>query len=158
MKHFFEFPNPVNEYAARFVAFFVLFFSTVILITDNLWAISLLFIGFLLRLLFGPRLSPFALITLKLIIPLLKNPNKPVPGPPKRFAQFIGTIMTLIASIIYFFTSYHLIVISMLGILILFTFLESILSFCFGCYVFNFFIRIGLIPENICEACIIEKL
>ena len=107
----------------------------------------LLFIGFLLRLLFGPRLSPFALITLKLIIPLLKNPNKSVPGPPKRFAQFIGTIMTLIASIIYFFTSY-----------ILFTFLESILSFCFGCYVFNFFIRIGLIPENICEACIIEKL
>ena len=158
MKRFFEFPNPVNEYAARFVAFFVLFFSTVILITDNLWAISLLFIGFLLRLLFGPRLSPFALITLKLIIPLLKNPNKSVPGPPKRFAQFIGTIMTLIASIIYFFTSYHLIVISMLGILILFTFLESILSFCFGCYVFNFFIRIGLIPENICEACIIEKL
>ena len=106
MKHFFEFPNPVNEYAARFVAFFVLFFSTVILITDNLWAISLLFIGFLLRLLFGPRLSPFALITLKLIIPLLKNPNKSVPGPPKRFAQFIGALITLIASIIYFFTTY----------------------------------------------------
>jgi len=113
---------------------------------------------FFTKVAFGPRLSPFALITLKLIIPLLKNPNKSVPGPPKRFAQFIGTIMTLIASIIYFFTSYNLIVISILGILILFTFLESILSFCFGCYVFNFFIRIGLIPENICEACITEKL
>ena len=133
-----------------------MFFSLVILITNNLWAVSLLFIGFLLRLLFGPRLSPFALITLKLIIPLLKNPDKSVPGPPKRFAQFIGTMMTLIASIIYFFTTYNLIVIAILGILILFTFLESILSFCFGCYVFNFLIRIGLIPKNICEACIID--
>ena len=158
MKKIFEFPNPVNEYAARFVAFFVLTFSLTILITNNLWAVSLLFIGFLLRLLFGPRVSPFALITLKLIIPLLKNPNKPVPGPPKRFAQFIGALLTLIASIIYFFTTYNAIVISILGVLILFTFLESVLSFCFGCYVFNLLIRIGLIPENICEACIIEKL
>ena len=137
MKKIFEFPNPVNEYAARFVAFFVLTFSLAILITNNLWAVSLLFIGFLLRLLFGPRVSPFALITLKLIIPLLKNPNKPVPGPPKRFAQFIGALLTLIASIIYFFTTYNVIVISILGVLILFTFLESVLSFCFGCYVFN---------------------
>ena len=63
MKKIFEFPNPVNEYAARFVAFFVLTFSLTILITNNLWAVSLLFIGFLPRLLFGPRVSPFALIT-----------------------------------------------------------------------------------------------
>ena len=156
MKKIFEFPNPVNEYAARFVAFFVMFFSLVILITNNLWAVSLLFIGFLLRLLFGPRVSPFALITLKLIIPLLKNPNKSVPGPPKRFAQFIGALITLIASIIYFFTTYNVIVISILGVLILFTFLESVLSFCFGCYVFNLLIKVRLIPKNICEACIID--
>ena len=156
MKKIFEFPNPVNEYAARFVAFFVMFFSLVILITNNLWAVSLLFIGFLLRLLFGPRVSPFALITLKLIIPLLKNPNKPVPGPPKRFAQFIGALLTLIASIIYFFTTYNAIVISILGVLILFTFLESVLSFCFGCYVFNLLIKVRLIPKNICEACVID--
>ena len=156
MKKIFEFPNPVNEYAARLVAFFVLTFSLTILITNNLWAVSLLFIGFLLRLLFGPRVSPFALITLKLIIPLLKNPNKSVPGPPKRFAQFIGALITLIASIIYFFTTYNVIVISILGVLILFTFLESVLSFCFGCYVFNLLIKVRLIPKNICEACIID--
>ena len=156
MKKIFEFPNPVNEYAARFVAFFVLTFSLTILITNNLWAVSLLFIGFLLRLLFGPRVSPFALITLKLIIPLLKNPNKSVPGPPKRFAQFIGALLTLIASIIYFFTTYNAIIISILGVLILFTFLESVLSFCFGCYVFNLLIKVRLIPKNICEACIID--
>ena len=38
--------------------------------------------------------------------------------------------------------------------LTVFAALESILGFCAGCFVFNYLIRWGLIPQSVCEACV----
>ena len=31
--------------------------------------------------------------------------------------------------------------------------LESVFAICLGCYVFNFLMRVGVIPTTVCEAC-----
>jgi hypothetical protein len=78
--------------------------------------------------------------------------EKLVAGPPKRFAQGIGVLISAFA-LIFFVLSVKEISIILMGILIIFSFLESFLGFCAGCKIFNILIRLGLIPQNICEAC-----
>jgi hypothetical protein len=43
-----------------------------------------------------------------------------------------------------------------IGILTVFAALESGLGFCFGCYVFNRLMVWRLIPESVCEECMIS--
>ena len=53
------------------------------------WLFLPLAYGFIARVLSGPRLSPLARLATAVVAPRLGAP-KPVPGPPKRFAQAIG--------------------------------------------------------------------
>ena len=53
-----SFPNPVNEKAARTVAFVVMVVSAVGLATSTYWLFVPLAYGFVARVLTGPRLSP----------------------------------------------------------------------------------------------------
>ena len=53
------FPNPVNEKAARVVAGLVVVTALAALVTQSGWLLWLLAAGFLLRVLSGPRFSPF---------------------------------------------------------------------------------------------------
>src|SRR4051794_28778229 len=77
----FAFPNPVNEYAARSTAGVVVVLALAALITGQGWGLLLIAGGFALRLLFGPRISPAALLSVKVLAPLF-GPPKLVPGPP----------------------------------------------------------------------------
>ena len=93
------------------------------------------------------------LMATKIIVPVLGNPNKPVAGPPKRFAQLIGFILSLlsiIAAFVFSSTNIAFVLISIIGV---FAALESILGFCAGCYVFARLMKYGLIPESTCEKC-----
>ena len=67
MNNLFDFPNPVNEYAARTVAFMVLVLSIMTLIFASPWLAAILFYGFLARVLTGPKLSPMGLLSTKII-------------------------------------------------------------------------------------------
>jgi hypothetical protein len=98
MAGFFSFPNPVNEKAARTVAAGVVALTVITLITSHPIPLVLLTLGFWGRVLAGPRLSPLGWLAQRVIAPRFGLPNF-VPGPPKRFAQGIGTVFTTTATI-----------------------------------------------------------
>ena len=155
MNTLFSFPDPVNDYAARFVAAMVVILTLSFLVTANIWVLIFILYGFLARVLTGPTLSPIGLIATKILVPLFGNPEKLVPGPPKRFAQAIGLVFSAAALIALLFsemsaTRY------LIGILGFFASLEAFIGFCTGCYVFGWMIRFRLIPESVCESCKID--
>ncbi|MEP9394410.1 DUF4395 domain-containing protein [Gordonia sp. VNQ95] len=148
----FTFPNPVNDYAARSTAGLVVALAVVTIVVNH-WALyAVLAIGFLLRVLSGPKLSPFGQLSVRVIAPKIWRKTKLVPGPPKRFAQGIGLVVSttaLILSLLGFGLAAQIVV----GVLIVAATLEFALGFCLGCTIFGFLQRRGVIPEDVCEAC-----
>ena len=155
LQELFSFPHPVNETAARLVAGMVVLLSLTIIIIDFYWLLPVLTYGFLARVLTGPTLSPMGLLATQVIAPGLKLPVKLVPGPPKRFAQTVGLIFSGTAMVLYFALGLGTASSVVLGILAVFAILESVFGICAGCIVFGLLMRIGLIPEDVCERCVI---
>jgi hypothetical protein len=151
MDKLFSFPNPVNEKAARVVAGTVLAAVLVTLATSWYWLLIPLAYGFWARVLTGPTLSPLGWTAQNLIAPRL-GPKRPVPGPPKRFAQGIGAVMSTLAVVLAFAVSHQ----AADGVLIAFVpaaALESILGYCLGCKLFGLLMRAGVVPESVCDDC-----
>lgn len=150
--NFFSFPNPVNEYAARTVAGCVLILSLVASLT--LWLPLAIFLtyGFTARVLTGPTMSPLGLLATRLIVPKIIKQEKDVAGPPKRFAQAIGFLFST-AALLLLLGDQGSIAIMLYLVLALFAALESIISFCAGCWAFGLLMKAGLIPEKVCIEC-----
>ena len=151
MRKVFAFPNPVNEYAARVTAGLVVVLSLVTAAAGSGWGLAAIAAGFWLRVLFGPRISPLALLSVKVITPRLGR-VKLVPGPPKRFAQGMGAVVST-AALALFAAGAVPAAWTMLAILIVAASLEAFAAFCLGCVIFGFLQRRGLIPQEVCEAC-----
>ncbi|CAN7408252.1 DUF4395 domain-containing protein [Arthrobacter sp. LjRoot78] len=147
----FAFPNPVNEYAARITAALVVVLAAATLLTGWGWGLAVIAAGFWLRVLFGPRISPLARLSVKVLAPRLGR-AKLVPGPPKRFAQGIGAAMSTAAALLLA-AGLAPAAWTLLAVLILAASLEAFAGFCLGCAIFGFLQRRGLIPADICEAC-----
>jgi hypothetical protein len=147
----FRFPNPVNEKVARTVAGLVVLLTMAVLVLQSAWLLGALALGFWLRVLFGPRVSPFALLASRVIAPRL-GPPKLVPGPPKRFAQGIGAALSTAALISYYLGAPTLSWV-LVGMITIAAFLESVFAICLGCLIFGQLQRIGVIPASVCEAC-----
>lgn len=147
----FEFPAIVNEKAARVVAGLVVLVAALALLTGWLWLSAVLAVGFALRVASGPRFDPFGQLATTVIAPHLGEPVM-VPGPPKRFAQAIGLVLTLVATG-FLVAGLPAVTTALLAILLVFATLESALGFCAGCYAFGLLMRAGLVPEETCAAC-----
>lgn len=147
----FAFPNPVNDYAARITAGLVALLAVATLLTGLGWGLVIIAAGFWLRVLFGPRISPLALLSVKVLAPRLGR-AKLVPGPPKRFAQGIGAAVSTAAGAL-FLANLAPAAWSLLAVLIVAASLEAFAGFCLGCAIFGFLQRRGMIPEDVCEAC-----
>jgi hypothetical protein len=147
----FAFPNPVNDYAARITAGLVVLLAVATLLTGLGWGLVIIAAGFWLRVLFGPRISPLALLSVKVLAPRLGR-AKLVPGPPKRFAQGIGAAVSTVAAAL-FLANLAPAAWSLLAVLIVAASLEAFAGFCLGCAIFGFLQRRGMIPEDVCEAC-----
>jgi len=147
----FAFPNPVNEYAARITAALVVALSAVTLLTGFGWGLALIAAGFWLRVLFGPRISPLAQFSVKVLTPRLGR-TRLVPGPPKRFAQGIGAAVSTAAAVLLA-AGLAPAAWVLLAVLIAAASLEAFAGFCLGCTIFGFLQRRGLIPADVCEAC-----
>jgi len=145
------YPNPVNEKAARVVAAGVALFAAIALLTGWHWLVVLLAIGFWARVLGGPRFSPLARLASDVIAPRLGRP-RPVPGPPKRFAQAIGAGMTTLGAVLLLVGAGGAVT-AILGVMLLFATLEAAFGLCVGCIIFNRLIRVGIVPREICEEC-----
>ena len=148
----FTFPNPVNEKAARTVAGGVVVLAVLTLVTGWHWLIVLLAVGFLARVLAGPRFSALGQLATRVIAPRL-GPEKLVPGPPKRFAQAIGLTLTTVAAVASLVFGATTLATVLVVVLLVFAFLESVVGFCAGCWMFGLLMKAGVIPEETCEAC-----
>ena len=147
----FAFPNPVNEYAARITAGLVVLLAAATLLTGFGWGPAVIAAGFWLRVLFGPRISPLAMLSVRVLAPRLGR-VKLVPGPPKRFAQGIGAVMSTAAAVLLAVGLAPAAWI-LVAVLIVAASLEAFAGFCLGCAIFGLLQRRGLIPEDVCEAC-----
>jgi len=147
-----SFPNPVNEKGARVVAGVVLATVLVILATSAYWLLIPLAYGFWARVLTGPTLSPLGWSAQNLIAPRLGE-KKPVPGPPKRFAQGMGAVMASAALVLALIVGDDTAADAVLGVFVVAAGLEAIFAVCLGCQVFGGLMRIGLIPASVCDEC-----
>src|SRR4051812_5682316 len=97
-----SFPNPVDEVSARLVAGGALVLAASFVIITWTPLVAVLAYGFVARALAGPRLSPLGLLVTRGVRPRLPLAPRPVAGPPKRFAQGIGALLSTLALVLAF--------------------------------------------------------
>lgn len=148
----FEFPNPVNEVAARTVAACVVVMALLVGVAGWGWVLVPLTYGFVARVACGPRFSPAGLFATRVVAPRLAGRAKYVPGPPKRFAQAVGVAFSGAASVLWLVgeTGAARVVVLMLAAA---AFLEAALALCLGCKAFAVLMRLGVIPASVCADC-----
>jgi hypothetical protein len=153
VRRLFSFPDPVNETSARLVAGGVVLMAIALLITGWHWIVLVLAYGFVARVLTGPTLSPLGQLVTRVLTPALPVEAKYVAGPPKRFAQGIGATLTVSAAILtYGFGQFGAAEV-LVAMALIAASLESVFAYCLGCKIFNLLMRIGVIPESVCERC-----
>ncbi len=147
----FSFPRTVDERAARTVAAVVALTAAVALLTGWHWLLAPLAYGFWARVLTGPTLSPLGRLASTVIAPRLGTP-RPVAGPPKRFAQAIGAAVTTIGLIGWWLGAGSVADVALAAMVLAAT-LESAFALCLGCRAFAGLMRLGLVPEDVCDEC-----
>ena len=148
----FSFPNPVNEVSARLVAAGVVLMCVLTITLGLQWATVIIAYGFVARVLTGPTLSPLGQFVTRVVTPRLRIRERPVAGPPKRFAQGMGAAFSLTALVLTglgFWTAAEV----FLGLLTAAALLESAFGLCLGCRAFAVLMRAGVVPEAVCERC-----
>ncbi|MFZ9705343.1 MAG: DUF4395 domain-containing protein [Ilumatobacteraceae bacterium] len=148
----FPFPHPVNETSARLVAAGVVVMGTAYAVTGAAWLLVPLVYGFLARVSTGPAFSPLALLATKVLTPRIKTDHRMVAGPPKRFAQFVGLVFTSTAAVLWLFdlgVASRVVAAALVAAAVL----ESVFAICLGCIMFSWMMRLGVIPQRVCEEC-----
>lgn len=149
----FVFPDPVNEVSARAVAAGVVVLCMIAIVTGQAWITLVIAYGFLARVATGPTLSPLGQFVTRVVTPRLGVAPQYVPGPPKRFAQGIGAVLSVTAAVLAVGFGQQLAADLALGAIAVAATLESAFGFCLGCKIFAVMMRIGVIPERVCVAC-----
>jgi hypothetical protein len=149
----FAFPNPVDEVSARLVAGGVVVLALLVLALGAPWLLAVIAVGFVLRVLAGPRLSPLALLMTKVVRPRVPAAERPTPGPPKRFAQAMGATMATAGAVLALALGYETAGYVFAALIVVAATLESAFGLCIGCKIFAALMRLGVIPEETCEAC-----
>jgi Domain of unknown function (DUF4395) len=149
----FSFPNPVNEVSARLVAGAVLLMCVATIALDVPWMTAVIAYGFVARVASGPRFSPLGQLVTRVVTPRLGVEERLVAGPPKRFAQGIGAVLSFGAAVLALGFGEVTAAYVLLGLIVVAATLESVFGFCVGCTIFAGLMRIGVIPEEVCERC-----
>ena len=152
-RRLFGFPDPVNEVSARLVAAGVVLMSAATIVLDLPWMTAVIAYGFVARVLTGPRLSPLGQLVTRVVTPRLGLAPKFVPGPPKRFAQGIGAVLSTAAAVLALGVGARGAAYVLVGMLAVAASLEAVLALCLGCRIFAALMRAGVIPERVCERC-----
>ncbi len=153
MRELLSFPNPVNETSARLVAGTVAVLAVVAIAFQQGWLLPVLAYGFVARSLTGPTLSPLGLLATRVVTPRLRVAHRYSPGPAKRFAQAVGAVFTVAATIVWYGAGQHVAALALIGVLAVFASLEAAFGLCIGCRVFYAGMRLGLVPPSVCEDC-----
>src|SRR5919197_2831045 len=153
MRGLFSFPNPVNETSARVVAAVGAGLALVAVAFQQGWLLPVLAYGFVARALTGPTLSPLGLLATRVVTPRLHVAHRYSPGPAKRFAQTIGAVFTVTASLLWFVAGAHVAALALVAVLAVFASPEPAFGICVGCRAFYLGMRLGLVPPHVCEDC-----
>ena len=156
-----EFPERVNEHAARTTAMLVIALAVVtiacalsiqggVTIALNL----LLVIGFALRLWAGPKYSLFGQLSVRYLADAVFGTTRIVSGAPKQFAQCIGLAFSLTSLVFALFGEFTVLQIT-LALLVVAASAEAFLGFCAGCWAYRRLQRAGVIGPDACETCAI---
>jgi hypothetical protein len=152
MSRVFGFPRQVNELSARLVATGVVAMGLLFVVTGWRWVLIPLAYGFLARVASGPRFSPLGLLVTKVLTPRLDRRYQLVAGPPKRFAQAIGSVFSITAGVLVLAGHTGIARIVIAG-LVGAASLEAFVGFCCGCWMFAQLMRAGVVPETVCAEC-----
>jgi hypothetical protein len=129
----------IDENKARLVAAQVFVFSFIYFLVPYWEFPALLLADFFLRSFGYSQYSPFGILA-AFVIEKLGIPNKPVDQAPKVFAARMGFILAdiflILSAITEISLSYYV-----AGILVVFSFLESVFRFCAGCHIYRIFNR-----------------
>jgi hypothetical protein len=148
----FPFPHPVNETTARLVAAGVVVMGAAYAVSGAAWLLVPLVYGFLARVTTGPTFSPLALLATKVLTPRIKTEHRMVAGPPKRFAQLVGLMFSSTAAVLWLFdfgAASRIVAAALVAAALL----ESVFAVCLGCIMFGWLMRLGVIPQRVCEEC-----
>ncbi len=147
-------PERVNEAVVRGVALQVFITAACVLIWKSWYPLCFLAVDFFIRVTLKPKYSLFALISRTILVKTIRFKKRVILYKPKKFAAWIGLIMSLLAAVagILEFLPAMLII---TAILVLFSFLEAFLKFCAGCKVFGLLIKLGILKEEICLDCVL---
>jgi len=149
----FTFPNPVDEHAARTVASGVFVMCVVALALRQPWVLIVLAYGFWARVLAGPTLSPLGQVATRVVARRIPGGPRPVAGPPKRFAQAIGALLSTTALVLWYGFGLGTAAWLTTAAVAAAAFLEAALGLCLGCIAFGALMRAGVIPDEVCAAC-----
>ena len=145
------FPETVDENAARLVASGVVVMGATVLLGQR-WVLIPLALGFLARVLSGPRFSPLALLVTRVVVPRLVLQGHQVTGAPKRFAQGVGLTFSGSALVAWALGASAVTTALMVG-LVAAASLEAVFGLCLGCKMYALLQRIGWINEDACVDC-----
>lgn len=144
MERRFRFPDHINETSARLVAAGVALQAVAVVVLREGWLFVPLVYGFLARVAAGPTFSPLGRFVTTVVTPRLPVEGRLVPGPPKRFAQGIGLLVSGVAAAAWALGA-PTVALALLGVLVVAATLEAMFAVCLGCIVH------GLLWE--CEDC-----
>ncbi|MGN0096451.1 MAG: DUF4395 domain-containing protein [Corynebacterium sp.] len=156
------FPPVVNDRAARTTAMLVVALTVVTVALSMAGftgaatvAGTLLFVGFLLRVLAGPRFDPFGQLSVRWLAQRVFGPPVLVAGAPKRFAQMIGLLFsgTALGLRVAGLTGASDVV---LLLLVAAASLEGFMGVCLGCLIFARLQQWGVVPGDIRADCAVR--
>lgn len=113
----------------------------------------MLCLDFLLRALGRPSLSPLAALSRRLQGRVFSFRHRLIAARPKRFAAGIGAALTALATLSWLLGA-RAPLLALLGLLLVFSFLEAAFRFCAGCKIFALLVRAGLLREEVCYDCV----
>jgi hypothetical protein len=125
----------------RFGAAITTLLLALLLITESWVLLSYIFTAFALGAFFGPKSTPYTLIFSKLIKSRLKGQAPLEDVRPPHFAQVVGFIFVLVASIAYLLDIAPLFTIAVGGALAA-AFLSAAFNYCLGCELYVNLIRL----------------
>jgi hypothetical protein len=76
-----------------------------------------------------------------------------VAGPPKRFAQAIGAVVTTVAALCALVLGAPTVADVLTAAMVVFATLESVFAFCVGCRIFAVLMSVGVVPDEVCAEC-----
>jgi len=146
-------PFRVSEPVVRGIAVQVVIISLINLLTGSSIPVIFLAADFFVRVFIVPQLSPLAFLSRRIIAPAIGFKKRQIVFKPKRFAAFIGLLLSLGSALLLlngFLLTGSLFMVT-LGI---FSFLEAAFRFCAGCKIFGLLIKLGWVKEDECPDCV----